>query len=144
MHQDSPFLFPPLSGNFDCSTEDLDSQIQSLANRLSKALNESTLNLKICANSKTDFNEECKEVQMRAWRLKKAWKANLCKQTWEEFRAARNYKGKLIKKALCQKGLSSLLIQMRTGKIGLRKYLHGRKVPEISLLPANMARPPNQ
>ena len=30
------------------------------------------------------------------------------------------------------KGLSSLLIQMRTGKIGPRKHLHGRKVPEIS------------
>ena len=30
------------------------------------------------------------------------------------------------------KGLSSLLIQMHNGKIGLRKYLHGRKVPEIS------------
>lgn len=30
------------------------------------------------------------------------------------------------------KCLSSLLIQMRTGKIGLRKYLHGRKVPDIS------------
>ena len=39
---------------------------------------------------------------MRARRLKKAWKANPCEQTWEEFRAARNYKGTLIKKALRQ------------------------------------------
>ncbi len=30
------------------------------------------------------------------------------------------------------KSLSLLLIQMRTGKIDLRKYLLGRKVPEIS------------
>ncbi len=35
-------------------------------------------------------------------RLKKAWKANACEQTWEEFRASRNYKGTLIKKALRQ------------------------------------------
>lgn len=39
---------------------------------------------------------------MRARRIKKAWKANPCEQTWEEFRAARNYKGTLIKKALRQ------------------------------------------
>lgn len=30
------------------------------------------------------------------------------------------------------KGLSLLLIQMRTGKTGRRKYFHGRKVPGIS------------
>ena len=29
------------------------------------------------------------------------------------------------------KGLSSLLVRMRTGKIGLRKYLHNRKVPDV-------------
>lgn len=39
---------------------------------------------------------------MRARRLKKAWKANPCEETWEEFRVARNYKGTLIKKALRQ------------------------------------------
>lgn len=60
--QDSPFLSPPPPGNFDCSTEGLDSQIQSLANGLSKALNESTPDLKICARSKAGFNEECKEA----------------------------------------------------------------------------------
>lgn len=46
--------------------------------------------------------KDCKEAQMRARRLKKAWKANPCKQTWEEFRTARNYKGTLIKNALRQ------------------------------------------
>ena len=70
--QDSPFLSPPPFGNFDCSTKDLGSQNESLANRLSKTLNESTPDLKICARSKAGFNEGCKEAQIRAQRLKKA------------------------------------------------------------------------
>ncbi len=100
--EDSPVLSPSLTTGFDNSTTGLDLQIQSLANALSDAINESAPDSKICARSKAGFNEECKEAQMRARRLKKAWKANPCKETWEEFRVACNYKGMLIKKALRQ------------------------------------------
>lgn len=70
--QGSPFFSPPPSTNFDCSTEGLNLQIQSVANRLFKAPIELAPDLKICARLKAGFNEERKEVQIRARRLKKA------------------------------------------------------------------------
>lgn len=56
--QDSPAFSPPPPTSFDSSMAGLDLQIQSLANALSKALNESAPDLKICARSKAGFNEE--------------------------------------------------------------------------------------
>lgn len=99
----------------------LDLQIQSLANALSKALNESAPDLKICARSKAGFNEECKEAQMRARRLKKVWKANPSEETWEDLRVARNYKGTLIKKALRQ-AYRSKLAEACASEKGMRQF----------------------
>ena len=44
------------------------------------------------------FDEQCKEAQMQALRLKKIFNRNPSAENWEEYRVARAFKGRLINK----------------------------------------------
>lgn len=52
---------------------ELDSQVELLIKIINRAINESTPKQRFCACSLPEFDEECKELQMRARRLKKAY-----------------------------------------------------------------------
>lgn len=61
-------------------------------------MNKSTPKQRLCARSMPEFDEECKELQMRARRLKKAYNRNASADTWEEYRVATAVKGRVINK----------------------------------------------
>lgn len=77
-------------------------------------MNMSTLKQQLCAQSISGFDEDCKEAQMQARRLKKIYNQNPSVENWEEYRVARAVKGKLINKKkrngyceYCQKACDS-------------------------------------
>lgn len=93
---------------------ELDSQLELLIKIINRAINESTPKQRLCARSLPGFDEECKELQMRARRLKKAYNWNPSADTWEEYRVARAVKGRVIDKKkrngyreYCQKACDS-------------------------------------
>lgn len=45
------------------------------------------------------FDEECKEIQMKARKLKKIWKKEETEENWENFWLAQAEKGRVIAKA---------------------------------------------
>lgn len=67
-----------------------------------------------CARSIPGFDEDCKEAQMQARRLKKIYNQVPSLENWEEYRVARAFKGRLINKKkrngyceYCQKACES-------------------------------------
>lgn len=78
----------------------IDEQIVAMIQALVDAVEESTPMSNPFPYSRPEFTEECKEAQQRARQLKKRWEKNPTPETWEEFWAARNYKGTIIKKAM--------------------------------------------
>lgn len=58
------------------SETELDSQVELLIKIIVRAMNKSTPKQRLCARSMPGFDEECKELQMRAHRLKKAYHQN--------------------------------------------------------------------
>lgn len=54
---------------------------------------------KLYARSIPRFNENCKDTQMRAKKLKKIWKKEGTEDSWEAFRPGWAEKGRVIVKA---------------------------------------------
>ncbi len=53
---------------------------------------------KLCPKSIPEFDEECKDAQIKARRFKKIWKKEGTEESWEAFRLARAEKGRIIAK----------------------------------------------
>lgn len=77
---------------------ELDDQVELLVNIIDEAMNMSTLKQQLCAQSISGFDEDCKEAQMQARRLKKIYNQNPSVENWEKYRVARAVKGRLINK----------------------------------------------
>ena len=84
------------------------------------------------------FDEECKELQMRARRLKKAYNRNPSADTWEEYRVARAVKGRVIDKKkrdgyrnYCQKACDSPKAMWQACKTARRPGLVYSCLPSI-------------
>ena len=82
------------------SNQELDVIVNCLIKLIREATQESAPLVTITPRSKPGFTAECKEAQAEAKRLKRRWKDTGTEWAWEAFREARNYKGRLIKKAM--------------------------------------------
>ena len=72
-----------------CTTaEQLDVQVDSLISAINTAMNLAISKAKVSPKSVPGFDEKCKEVQMKARRLKKIWKREETEESWENFRLA--------------------------------------------------------
>ncbi len=88
------------------TTDKLDEKVISLVNAIDKAIDVSTPKASLYPRLVSGFDEECKDAQMKARKLKKIWKKEVIEESWEEFRLARAEKGQLIakvkKKVYCE------------------------------------------
>lgn len=81
------------------TAEQLDAQVDSLISAINTAMNLAIPKAKISPKSIPEFDEKCKEVQMKARRLKKIWKREETEESWESFGLAWAEKGRVIAKA---------------------------------------------
>ena len=69
-------------------------------------MNVSILKSKLCVRFIPRFDEDCKNAQMRAIKLKKIWKKEDINHSWEVFKLAQAKKGRVIvklkKKIYCE------------------------------------------
>ena len=93
----------PLSSK---TAKKLDEKVISLVEIIDIAMDASILKSKLYVRSISEFDEDCKDAQMRARRLKKIWKKEGIKDSWKAFRLAWAEKGRVIakvkKKAYCK------------------------------------------
>lgn len=83
-----------------CTTaEQLDAQIDSLISAINTAMNLAIPKAKVSPKSIPEFDEKCKEVQIKARRLKQIWKREETEESWESFRLAWVEKQRVISKA---------------------------------------------
>ena len=81
------------------TANELDAQVYSLIGAIETAIAQAIPKARLSPKSVPGFDEECKEMQMKARRLKKIWKKEGTVESWEEFRLARAEKGRVIAKA---------------------------------------------
>ena len=81
------------------TANELDAQVYSLIGAIETAIAQAIPKARLSPKSVPGFDEECKETQMKARRLKKIWKKEGTIESWEEFRLARAEKGRVIAKA---------------------------------------------
>ena len=80
------------------SAKKLDEKVISLVKAIDIVIDASIPKSKLCARSISEFDEDCKDAQMRARRLKKIWKKEGTKDSWEAFRLIWAEKGQVIAK----------------------------------------------
>lgn len=80
------------------TAKELDEKVLSLVKAIDTAIDISIPKARLCPKSIPGFDEECKDHQMRARRLKKRWKKEGTEESWEAFRLARAEKGRIIAK----------------------------------------------
>ena len=68
---------------------ELDSKVHSLINIIDIAMTLAIPKARLFPKSVPGFDEECKEIQMKARRFKKTWKKEKTKKNWEDFRIPR-------------------------------------------------------
>ena len=79
--------------------DELDIKVHSLISAIDTAMTLAIPKARLSPKSVPGFDEECKEIQMKARRLKKIWKKEETDESWEDFRLARAEKGRVIAKA---------------------------------------------
>ena len=80
------------------TTEDLEQQVEGLITAIHRSIEVSTPMLRICKRSVPGFDEECKEAQMRARRLRKHFMKTHDEVDWEVYVLARNETKSLIRR----------------------------------------------
>ena len=78
---------------------ELDIKVHFLINAINIAMTLAIPKARLSSKSVPGFDEECREIQMKARRLKKIWKKEEIEESWEDFRLARAEKGRIIAKA---------------------------------------------
>ncbi len=78
------------------TAKELDEKVLSLVKAIDTAMDISIPKARLCPKSILGFDEECKDAQMRARRLKTIWKKECIEESWEAFRLARADKGRII------------------------------------------------
>ena len=84
-------LVEELAKNSPCTSttpNKLDSKVHSLINAIDIAMTLAIPKARLSPKSVPRFDEECKEIQMKARRLKKIWKKEETEKSWENFRIA--------------------------------------------------------
>ncbi len=71
----------------------------SLIGAIETAIALAILKARISPKSVPEFDEKCKETQMKARRQKKIWKKERTVESWKEFQLAQAEKGRDIAKA---------------------------------------------
>lgn len=67
---------------------ELDTKVCSLINAIDTAMALAIPKVRLSPRSVPGFDKECKEIQMKARRLKKIWKKEETEESWEDFRLA--------------------------------------------------------
>ena len=91
-----------LAKNLLCTSTTLDEleiKICSLISDIDIAMTVAILKAKLSPKSVPGFYEECKEIQMKAKRLKKIWKKEKTEESWKDFGLTRGENGQVIAKA---------------------------------------------
>ncbi len=70
------------------TAKELDEKVLPLVKAIDTEMDISIPKAKLCPKSIPGFDEKCKDAQMRARRLKKIWKKEGTKESWEAFRLA--------------------------------------------------------
>ncbi len=81
------------------TANELDAQMYSLIGKIETAIALAIPKARLLPKSVPGFDEECKETQMKARRLKKMWKKEGTVESWEKFWPARAEKRRVIAKA---------------------------------------------
>lgn len=95
-------LVEELAKNSPCTSKTpnkLDSKVHSLINAIDIAMTLAIPSARLSPKSVPRSDEECKEIQMKARRLKKIWKKEETEKSWENFRIAGAKKRRMIAKA---------------------------------------------
>lgn len=66
----------------------LNKKIISLLKTINKGIDVSISKVKLCLRLVSGFDKKCKGAQIRIRKLKKIWKKEETKKSWEEFRLA--------------------------------------------------------
>lgn len=80
------------------SKEKIDKQVQTLINIIQQAIEALTPLIKISHRSKPEFDQECKEAQVKARRLRKIFNRIGTEEAWEDYKIACSEAGYIIKK----------------------------------------------
>ena len=86
-------------GTLGC-TRDIEEQVNRIVQVIGTAITNNCPESRVCPRSVPGWTPEIKEAQMQARRLRRRYQELRTEQTWEEYREARNLKGRLIKKLL--------------------------------------------
>src|SRR5438046_8692601 len=84
------------------SRQDFENSLTHITEVLHQAIAETVPNINITKWSRPGFNQECKDHIQETKRLRRVWQRERTEEAWEEYKAARNSKGRFIKAQLCQ------------------------------------------
>ena len=130
---------------------EIDQLVEEVADTLTGAIEQTVPTSRPSPRSIPGWNPEIKEAQMEARRLRRQDQAARTPESWEAYRAARNLKGRLIKKALrkahrdrVQEATSSLEGLWRTARWAKNRGAQPATTPPIRRPDGEMERDPER